>query len=360
MKCSLTLAREKSVRWIFQRCWVLLALVAGSVLGASADVASVSVPEKRIALVIGNAKYVDAPLTNPVNDANLLRSTLSSLGFEVVVKTDLDSDGMKAAIREFGLRLRDSPGAAGLFYFAGHGTQIKGVNYLMPVGKTFTSEADIEESAINVDLVMRRLEDGKSKIGFVVLDACRNNPFGKTASRSFRSAGGGLARMDAPSGVLIAYATAPGSVASDGSGNNGLYTEHLARAMKLPGITAEQVFKRTREGVELDSGSAQSPREESSLKGADFHFLPVSEGRKVNPELVELTYWESIRQSADIGDFQTYLRDYPRGQFASLAQQFWKKPNARTSRTPPMINWERHMRRLLGEISKWLKPLFSR
>ena len=302
-------------------------------MAATTTGAVASVPEKRIALVIGNSKYADAPLVNPANDAILLQNTLKSLGFEVIARTDLDSEGMKSAIRDFGVRLSETPGAAGLFYFAGHGVQIKGVNYLAPIGKIFTSEAEIEDSAINVDLVMRRLQDGKTKIGFVVLDACRNNPFAKAASRSMRSTGG-LARMDAPSGVLIAYATAPGSVASDGTGTNGLYTEHLVRSMKMPGISAEQVFKRTREGVEQDSGAAQSPREESSLKGADFHFLPISEARKVNPELVELTYWESIRGSADAGDFRIYLRDYPQGKFASLAKQAVEKLNQKGKTDP--------------------------
>lgn len=282
---------------------------------------TIQVPEKRIALVIGNASYAEAPLVNPINDARLLKSTLTALGFEVIEHTDLDAESMKTAIRDFGARLRDTPGSVGLFYFAGHGVQFKGVNYLLPVGRSFASEAEIEDSAINADAILRRIQEGGSKVGFVVLDACRNNPFGKVASRSLRTMVGGLARMDAPSGTLIAYSTAMGAVASDGTGGNGLYTRHLVRNMKVPGITAEQMFKRTREGVELESANAQSPREESSLKGADFHFLPLSEGRKVNPELVELTYWESIRASQDSGDFQAYLRDYPKGKFASLAKQ---------------------------------------
>lgn len=294
-------------------------------------------PEKRIALVIGNASYATAPLINPVNDARLLRSTLDSLGFDVVEHTNLDSEGMKTAIRDFGTRLRETPGAAGLFYFAGHGVQFKGVNYLLPIGGTYSSEADIESTAVNADAVLRRIEDGGAKIAFVVLDACRNNPFANVASRSLRSAGGGLARMDAPSGTLIAYATAMGSVASDGAGDNGLYTQHLVKNMKVPGITAEQMFKRTREGVEMDSDNAQSPREESSLKGADFHFLPVSEGRKVSPKLVELTYWETIRSSQDSADFEVYLRDYPTGKFVALAKQHQEKLK-RAEKTDPGLS----------------------
>lgn len=278
-------------------------------------------PEKRIALVIGNADYASAPLKNPVNDARLLKSTLDTLGFEVLDRTNLDTQGMRSAIRDFSTRLQQTPGAVGLFYFAGHGVQFKGMNYLLPIGNAYTSESDVEDLAVNAETVVRRIQESGAKLSFVVLDACRNNPFAKTASRSLGLLAGGLARMNAPSGALIAYSTAAGSVASDGSGANGLYTQHLVRNMKMPGISAEQMFKRTREGVELESRNEQSPREESSLKGADFLFLPVSEGRKVNPELIELTYWESIRTSLDAGNFESYLREYPQGKFASLAKQ---------------------------------------
>lgn len=303
----------------------ILALVCFLPFSSANAANAINLPEKRIALLIGNASYPSSPLANPVNDVRLLRTTLSSLGFEVIERTDLDADGMKAAIRDFGARLRETPGSAGLFYFAGHGIQFKGVNYLLPVGRDYASEAEIEDAAINADTVVRRIADSGSKVAFVVLDACRNNPYAKGASRGLRAVVGGLARMDAPSGTLIAYSTAMGAVASDGNGNNGLYTQHLVRSMKIPGITAEQMFKRTREGVEQESANAQSPREESSLKGDDFMFLPVAEGRKVNPELVELTYWESIRNSLDKGDFEAYLRDYPAGKFAALATRSKEK-----------------------------------
>ena len=304
----LSLTRHISVAF---SCWVSVSL---------AGAAAIDVPEKRIALVIGNANYLGEPLRNPVNDARLLRSTLTSLGFEVIERTDLDAEGMRAAFQDFGTRLRETPGSVGLFYFAGHGVQFKGVNYLLPIGRGYSSEAEVETAAINADTVLRRIADSGSKIAFVVLDACRNNPFPRVASRGLATLVG-LARMDAPSGTLIAYSTAMGSVASDGEGNNGLYTQHLVNNMKVPGITAEQMFKRTREGVERESGNLQSPREESSLKGADFLFLPASEGKKVNPYLVELTHWESIRSSQDFGDFEAYLRDYPKGKFVSLAKQ---------------------------------------
>jgi len=324
------------------------------VVCASAHAAdAISAPEKRVALVIGNSDYVGAPLTNPVNDARLLKSTLDALGFEVIEKSNLDSQGMRSAVRDFSSRLQQSPGAVGLFYFAGHGVQLKGVNYLLPVGSKYASEIEVEDLAVNAETVVRRMQESGTKVSFAVLDACRNNPFAKTASRSLGLLAGGLARMNAPSGALVAYSTAPGSVASDGSGANGLYTQHLVRNMKVPGITAEQMFKRTREGVELDSANAQSPREESSLKGADFLFLPVSEGRKVNPELIELTYWESIRASLDAGDFDNYLRDYPQGKFASIARQSRDKLAQVAQADPGLVRSSRaHADKSQGALAK--------
>jgi len=299
--------------------FIFLGFLTFSSASSAVDIAKTS--GKRIALIIGNEDYSSAPLKNPVNDARLMKSTLTALGFEVIDRTNLNTEGMRAAIRDFSARLQQTPGSAAFFYFAGHGVQFKGINYLLPVGNAYASENDVEDNAINAETVVRRIQESGAKLSFVVLDACRNNPFAKTASRSLNVLTGGLARMNAPSGALIAYSTAAGSVASDGSDANGLYTQHLARNMKLPGISAEQMFKRTREGVELESNNEQSPREESSLKGEDFVFLPISEGRKVNPELVEVTYWESIRASLDPVDFENYLREYPKGKFVSLARQ---------------------------------------
>ncbi len=311
-----------------------LVLMCAAPLVRAADPAEASMPEHRLALVIGNSQYVGAPLRNPGNDAHAIHTTLSALGFDVVERTDLDAEGMNQVIQEFGDHLAQQPGAVGLFYYAGHGVQAKGMNYLIPVGRSYQTEAEVEASAISLDRVMLALERGKPKLGMVVLDACRSNPFAKVATRSLQLAVTGLARMEAPSGTLIAYATAPGSVANDGQGSNGLYTQYLTHNMKVPGITVEQVFKRTRASVEADSDAAQSPREESSLKGADFYFLPLSEGKRVNPELMELRYWESIRTSQDSGDFEAYLRDYPNGKFAGMAHQNADKLR-RQARTDP-------------------------
>lgn len=307
---------RKSLTFVTGKFLIGLLLFAVVMTHANA----IETQKNRYALIIGNANYPGVPLNNTLNDAKSMASTLKLLDFDVQVFTNLNFDGMNKAIRDYGNKLLANPDSAGLFYFAGHGVSVKGVNYLIPIGREFKSEGDIEDGSISVDMVLRRLEEGNTKIGFVVLDACRNNPFGKSAKRTLTILDGGLARMNAPSGTLIAYATAPGSTASDGTGQNGLYTMHLVRTLRTPGLSAEQVFKRTRESVEKDSLNEQSPREESSLKGEDFYFLPVDEARKVNPEAVELTYWEAIKSSEDANDFQAYLKDYPKGKYLALAK----------------------------------------
>lgn len=278
---------------------------------------------QRIALVIGNDAYPAAPLFNPVNDARAVASALEGLGFEVVLATDVDLAGMQAALLEFGGRIED--GATTLVYYAGHGVQAKGHNYLVPVDAKLDSESGLRFETLDVADILDELEYSPSKLNVLVLDACRNNPFLHRA----RGASGGLAAIDAAAGTLIAYATAPGSVASDGSQGNGLYTRHFLEALQIPGLTAEAVFKTVRIGVARDSGDEQIPWESSSLTG-DFIFnqqggapanatspaAPVA-AAGVDPEGL---FWESVRDSRDPADLQAYLRRWPAGTFAELAR----------------------------------------
>ena len=180
--------------------------------------------EPRVALVIGNSHYKQSPLANPVNDARAVAKALAESGFAVTKKEDLGLKDMHIALRDFGDALRH--GGVGLFYFAGHGVQVKGRNYLIPVDADIEREDEVIYSSLDASQVLDKMESASNRLNIVILDACRNNPF----ARSFRSAAGGLAQMDAPVGTLIAFSTAPGSVASDGRGENGLYTQHL-----LPG-----------------------------------------------------------------------------------------------------------------------------
>lgn len=223
----------------------------------------------RVALVIGNSRYVSSPLTNPENDARLIAKTLTNLGFRVQLSTNSDQKGMKRAIQEFGRALDGGgAGSVGLFYYAGHGAQLNGRNYLIPVDAKIDREADVEIEAVSADWVIEQIRYARNRLNFVILDACRNNPF----ARSFRSADRGLARMDAPAGVLIAYSTAPGDVAADGDGDNSPYSAALAETMRVSDQPAELMFKQARDTVRRVTADRQTPWESSSLTGQNFYF----------------------------------------------------------------------------------------
>jgi WD40 repeat protein len=225
--------------------------------------------EQRLALVIGNSSYKTGPLTNPVNDARAMAVRLQQLGFAVVKKENASREEMMTAVRDFGTQLAN--GGVGLFYYAGHGVQSKGTNFLVPVDADIRNEDELSTRAYNANEVLEKMDSAKNRINVVILDACRDNPF----ARSFRSGARGLAGMDqTPSGTLVAYATSPGSTASDGTGANGLYTEQLLQEMAQPGVKLEDVFKRVRVGVKERSEGKQLPWEMSSVTG-DFYFNPT-------------------------------------------------------------------------------------
>ncbi len=215
----------------------------------------------KTALVIGNSDYSFSPLPNPVNDAKDMASSLRDLGFDVDEHTNLDRSSMRKAIREFGIKLKK--GGVGLFFYAGHGIQYKGKNYLIPVNTDISSEDEVEDEGIDANSVLRKMESAGNDFNIVIMDACRNNPF----ARSFRSSEQGLARMEGPVGSIIAYSTSPGSTAADGTGKNGLYTSYLLKAMKEPGLAIEEVFKKVRNAVRAETKGKQIPWESSSLTG---------------------------------------------------------------------------------------------
>ena len=224
--------------------------------------------EERIALVIGNGNYRIARLNNPVNDAVDIAEALNQLGFTVTLKTNIGQRTMEQSIRNFGKKLRS--GGVGLFYFAGHGVQVKGRNYMIPIGAEIESESDVQYEAVDAGRILGQMEDAGNKMNIVILDACRNNPFAK----SFRSNNRGLARMDAPTGSILAYATAPGMVSSDGGpGRNGLYTSKILKHINKRGLKVEDMFKLVRIDVMNESDKKQVPWESSSLTG-HFYFSP--------------------------------------------------------------------------------------
>ncbi|OHC68693.1 MAG: hypothetical protein A3H93_17255 [Rhodocyclales bacterium RIFCSPLOWO2_02_FULL_63_24] len=282
----------------------------------------------RVALVIGNAKYPSAPLRNAVNDARDMAAALRHLGFDVIERTNATQKEMNRAIAQFGNKIRSD--SIALFYYAGHGMQVKGKNFLIPVDAQIDSESSVRVETVDVDGALDQLSI--SSLNIVILDACRNNPF----ERRFRGTSGGLAQMDAPKGSLIAYATAPGKTAADGEGRNGIYTQELLKLMQTPGIPIEQVFKRVRANVARATADNQIPWEASSLTG-DFYFnaeAPASAGpaslvgettpppamKFPEAAAIELAYWESIKDSKDVADFNAYLEKYPEGQFVALAK----------------------------------------
>lgn len=226
--------------------------------------------DRRVALVIGNAAYRTGPLSNPANDAEAMAPALQKLGFEVALVRDADLGGMKRALTDFGDRIKRADVA--LFYYAGHGIQSGGENYLVPIGADAQSEDELSYTCLPAGMALAKMKNAGTRVNLVILDACRNNP----VAREWRGVSGGLAQMKAASGTLIAFATAPGEVASDGTDSHGLYTSELLKGMGDPGVPVEIMFKRVRERVMAASGGKQVPWENLSLVG-DFYFVPGGE-----------------------------------------------------------------------------------
>ncbi|MEI7430108.1 MAG: caspase family protein [Betaproteobacteria bacterium] len=272
----------------------------------------------RIALVIGNGAYQSKEipkLGNPPNDAEDVASALKKFGFEVLAYKNLTRRAMKDAIAEFGRRAGNAEAA--LFYYAGHGVQIRNQNFLIPVDASVRSEADIMDEGININLPLDEMEIAKSRVNIVLLDACRDNP----VTGKFRSAGGrGLAAPggSTPKGTIIVYATDPGNTASDGEGRNGTFTAGLLAAFKGRDLSLDGVLTATSEQVEKASKGTQTPYINGpQLVKKNFYFA-VS----VNPgdQEIERVFWESIKGSQNAADFEAYLKKYPKGDFRSLAE----------------------------------------
>lgn len=218
----------------------------------------------RVALVIGNSAYRATPLTNPVNDAEDVANRLRTLGFQVIERKNLRKGDIGSTLREFRSKL--SPGAVALVFYAGHGLQIDGENYLPAVDADINSEEDAPTQSLALKQVMTLLDAAKTRLNLVFLDACRNNPY----ANRFRSTERGLARVTAPSGTLISYATKPGGVSEDGKGRNGLYTSKLLPQMSS-NLPIELALKKVVTEVKKDSNGKQEPWMEGSIEG-DFCF----------------------------------------------------------------------------------------
>jgi len=245
------------------RCLLSWALLALLTLATAVDVASA---EPRTALVLGNSAYGFGPLPNPANDATDVAAALRGAGFDVMLRVDTDRGSMIEAIRGFGETLKKNRGM-GLFFFAGHGVQIGGENYLVPVGDSFASEADLTSRAVKATEVVDAMAAAGNYLNIVILDACRDNALGTTNTR-------GLSRIDSSARLFISYSTSPGKVALDGTGRNSPYTKYLTQAIGIPDLPLEQAFKSTLKGVYGETRGKQTPWISSSFFG-DFVFHPT-------------------------------------------------------------------------------------
>lgn len=312
-------------------------LAAGVLVAPSAALAA-----ERIALIIGNGDYKSlSELDNPNSDARLIARKLDDLNFDVTLLQDSTQVEMKRAILNFGRDLRQGGrDAVGLFFYAGHGIQSQGKNFLIPVEASPADEADLDLMGVEANWVMRQMESAGNATNIMILDACRDNPL---ASNS-RSATRGLARIQAPTGTFIAYATAPGQTAVDGAGDNSPFSLALANALPTPGLPVEQIFKQVRVEVLKATNGSQTPWDSSSLV-QDFYFNeappePAPSAPKANP--LELSLWQSVRQSGDPARIALFLQIYPDSEFADEAQALMTKsladnPGALLAKNDPSL-----------------------
>ncbi len=296
--------------------------------------------DRRVALVVGNDGYVTAPLRNARNDARDVGRTLEAIGFKVTVLQDATRQTLASALSTFGDGLQ--PNDVALFYFAGHGVQVDGENFLIPIDFRGQSASEAQLSGLAASNVQRLLQ--RARVSMLILDACRNNPYAGTRSL------GGLAAMD-PRGSLVAFATGAGQTAADaGAGQNGLFTQEFVKALAVPGLTAQQVFQQVRRAVYDSSAGRQFPAVYDGLLG-DFVFRPAAVARPVvtpaappatrpDSELAlraELALWDEIKNSTNRELFVDFLAKYPSGVFSRAAKERIAKlgPGAATNTTPP-------------------------
>ena len=284
--------------------------------------------EKRIALVVGNSAYRNVPpLTNPANDAKLIADTLQSLGFELVggsAQLDLDKPGFETIVKRFGTLMQGAD--VGLFYYAGHGVQVRGANYLVPVSANPEREADVDFEMLDAALVMRQMEGARTRLNLIILDACRNNPFG---GRALRGSDRGLAQMIAPEGTLISFATQPGNVASDGEDGDSPYTKALAQTIKRPGLGIFDVFNEVGLAVKKQTGGSQQPWVSSSPIGGSFYFsgppgaqpsplamAPMSDEPPDEAQQV----WNTIQNTTSIAVIERFIEQFPTSSYGDIAR----------------------------------------
>ena len=279
----------------------------------------VNASSRRVALVIGNDRYRHNPLSNAGNDARGMARLLTQAGFAVDLRIDATREQMTGAIEALGLAAAKSDVGTVLFFYAGHAAQLDWRNYLLPIDGNVESAVDVVRQCVDLGMLIGRLSRTKGKTALIVIDACRDDPFG----RRFQPLVKGMTPYDAPPGTLLAFATAPGRVALEVSGStNGLYTGHLLRELAVKGVRVEDALKRVRLNVRLASGGAQVPWESTSLEN-DFYLFaaPARSAADLEREFrEEYEAWRRIKDSSRLQDWADYLRRYPNGKFSELAQ----------------------------------------
>jgi formylglycine-generating enzyme required for sulfatase activity len=289
--------------------------------------------DKRVALVVGNSAYRNVGrLDNPANDAKLLSETLRALGFTLVgggAQLDLDKAAFDRTVQAFGAQLAGAD--VGLFYYAGHGVQVRGENYLIPVDANPTKEADVDFQMLNTNLLLRQMEGSGTRLNIVILDACRNNPFGGRSlavgrardaeNDRMRDTGGGLAQMQAPEGTLISFATQPGSVAQDGADGNSPYTRALTDTIRKPGLGIFDAFNQVGLQVKRVTKGVQQPWVSSSPIDGAFYFVPPAGAPSVasGPTADEIA-WNYLKGTNDVGALRRFADEFPRGGHRSEAE----------------------------------------
>jgi peptidoglycan-associated lipoprotein len=270
---------------------------------------SASKPTNRVALVIGNANYERRPLKNPRNDADDISAALRRSNFDVIDVRDATLAQMRSAVREFGDRLLRND--VGLVYYSGHGLEVKGKNYFLPINADIQRSDEVVDQSLDVSLILEKMATARKAVNILIIDACRVNSDGKSFFDSK-----GLAAMDAPKGTIIAFATSPGQEASDGNGRNSPYTKALVKAMQKPDRPIEQLFKEVRRVVQEETNNKQTPWENTSLSGEFCFGQCVADPTAVNDERA---LWDSVKDSKNIPDLRAYLNRFPNGLFAELA-----------------------------------------
>lgn len=322
------------IRWIAMGLGLVLVGLAA---------AAPAIADTRVALVVGNGAYRHvSSLDNPVNDARLMAQTLRDLGFTLVggaAQLDLDKSALDAAVQAFGAALQGAD--VGLFYYAGHGVQVRGANYLVPVGANPVREADIDFQMLDTALVLRQMEAAGTRLNLVILDACRNNPFG---GRGLRATSSGLAQMQAPEGTLISFATQPGNVALDGQSGNSPYTAALAQTIRRSGLDIFQTFNEVGLAVKRSTAGAQQPWVSSSPIAGTFYFAgtqaepppavpptpPVGAAGAIGSDAERA--WAVTKDTTSLAVLEDFIRQFGPTPYGSMARA--RLEELRRERTP--------------------------